>query len=192
MGRSNCSLLEFDHTIPPRQRQGSVPEACSSQSVPAAPGGRLAADVASQGQRQKARRVLEASRRCVWSRGRRFAASSVPGSMAADYPRHPHASDRTTPRPWLGQRWRSSTLASLWHFPPINETRQHHITAGSWGVVACLPSRSHLASCWRCGRGQAASVPGWLTNRPALAPAPLPPALQRDDVYSVPDYHQLP
>lgn len=74
----------------------------------------------------------------------------------------------------LAQRWRSSTLASLWHFPPINETRQHHITAGSWGVLACLPSRSHLACCWRCGRGQAASVPGGLTNRPALAPAPSP------------------
>ena len=170
MGRSNCSLLEFDHTIPPRQRQGSVPEACSSQSVPAAPGGRLAADVASQGQRQKARRVLEASRRCVWSRGRRFAASSVPGSMAADYPRHPDATTSLD----TAQRWRSSTLASLWHFPPINETRQHHITAGSWGVLACLPSRSHLACCWRCGRGQAASVPGGLTNRPALAPAPSP------------------
>jgi hypothetical protein len=146
-----------------------VPEACSSQSVPA-----------------------EASRRCVWSRGRRFAASSVPGSMAADYPRHPHASDRTTPRPWLGPAL-AIEHASISVALPADK-RDASTSYHSWflGVLACLPSRSHLASCWRCERGQAASVPGGLTNRPALAPAPLPPALRRDDVYSVTDYHQLP
>lgn len=75
-------------------------------------------------QRQNVRRSLTASRRRVWSGGGKVRLSSVPGSIAAYYPRHPQASLAS------GQHharvlanWRSSALASLWHFPPINETR---------------------------------------------------------------------
>lgn len=161
MGRSNCSLLEFDHTIPPRQGQGSVPEACNSQSVPAAPGGRLAADVTSQGQRQKARRVLEASRRCVWSRGRRFAASSVPGSMAADYPRHPHASDRTTPRPWLGPAL-AIEHASISVALPADKrdasTSYHSWFLGGVGMSAIAIASGMLLALWA---GSSSLCSGW-------------------------------